>query len=63
MKITNIKSQIVVFKLRLLTAKTYPNFARNDQFLRDLEPKYRLVYIKHFYLVGMKFAVDIQNYD
>ena len=28
-----------VYKLRLLIAKTYPNFVRTDQFLRDLQSK------------------------
>ena len=38
-KLSNIWSQSLVSKLRLLTAKTFPNFVRIDQFLRDLYPK------------------------
>ena len=35
-KVSNMQSQFLVYKLRLFTAKTYPNFMRIDHFLRDL---------------------------
>ena len=37
----NIKHAITIFKhkLKLFTAKTYPNFAKNHQFLRVFSPK------------------------
>ena len=38
-KVSNIRSQFLVHKLRLLTSKTYPNIARIDQFVRDLYPR------------------------
>ena len=34
-----MRSQFLVHKLKMLTAKTYPNFVRTDQFVRDLYPK------------------------
>ena len=39
-KITNIRSQFLVYKLRLFTVKMYPNFVEDDNFLRNLQPKY-----------------------
>ena len=38
-KASNIPSECLVYKLRLLTARIYPNFARIDQCLHDLKPK------------------------
>ena len=32
-RVSNIRAQILVHKLRILTAKTYSNFMRIDQFL------------------------------
>ena len=34
-----MRPQFSVHRLMLFTAKTYPNFVRIDQFLRDLQPK------------------------
>ena len=31
-----MRSQFLMYKLKLLTAKTFPNFVGIDQFLRDL---------------------------
>ena len=35
-KEVNIQSQFFLYKLKLLAAKTYPNFVRVDEFLCDL---------------------------
>ena len=35
--VSNIRPQFSVHRLMLLTAKTYSNFVRIDQFLRDLQ--------------------------
>ena len=35
-KLLNLRSRLLVYKLRLYTAKTYPDFVTIDKFLRDL---------------------------